>query len=84
MLGQIELYINLNNNHHLTKCDLKNINVTFALEEEIQRKEIKDSGCRFGESNSMTIFFYKTGELNGSTCVKNPLRRSVIFNFEKK
>ena len=82
MLDQIETYINLNNIHHLTKCDLKNISVPFALEEEIQRKILKDSGYGVGKFNSMTIYFYKTGEINGSTCVKIPLRRSSIFNIE--
>ena len=31
----------------------------------------------------MTIYFYKTGELNGSNYVKNPLRSNAILNFEK-
>ena len=30
----------------------------------------------------MTVFFYKTGELNGSNYVKIPLRSSAILNVE--
>ena len=30
----------------------------------------------------MTIFFYKTGEMNGSSFVKIPLRSSAILNIE--
>ena len=30
----------------------------------------------------MTIYFYKTGELNGSKYVKIPLRSNAIFNIE--
>ena len=31
----------------------------------------------------MTIYFYKTGEMNGSSYLKCPLSSSVILNFEK-
>ena len=32
----------------------------------------------------MTIYFYKTGELNGSNFVKNLLRSNAILNIENK
>ena len=30
----------------------------------------------------MTVYFYKTGEKNGSNFVKNPLRSNAILNFQ--
>ena len=43
---------------------------------------MKDSGWRFEKNNSMTVYFYKTGKLNGSIYVKNPLRSNAILNIE--
>ena len=43
---------------------------------------MKDFGCRFHKINSMTIYFYKTGEMNGLRYVKIPLRSSAILNIE--
>ena len=43
---------------------------------------MKDSGWRFDKINSMTIYFYKTNEMNGSNYVKIPLRSNAIFNIE--
>ena len=43
---------------------------------------MKDSGWRFDKIKSMTIYFYKTGELNGSNYVKIPLRTNAILNIE--
>ena len=43
---------------------------------------MKDSGWRFDEINSMTMYFYKTTELNGSNCFKIPLRTNAILNIE--
>ena len=60
MLGQIKLYFNLNIRHNLTESDLDNIIVRFALEEQIQRQEIKNSVWRFDIINSMTIYFNKS------------------------
>ena len=44
---------------------------------------MKASGCRFDKINSGTIYFYKTGELNGSNYGKFPLRSNAILNIEK-
>ena len=38
---------------------------------------MKDSGWRFDKINSMTIYFYKTNELNGSNYIKNSLRSNA-------
>ena len=43
---------------------------------------MKDSGWRFDKIISMTVFVYKTGELNGSNYNKILLRSKAILNFE--
>ena len=43
---------------------------------------MKDSGWRFDKVNSMTVYFFKTNELNGSYYVKIPLRSNAILNIE--
>ena len=43
---------------------------------------MKDSGWRFHKIISLTVYFYKTGELNGSNYVKIPLRSNAILNIE--
>ena len=45
---------------------------------------MKDSGWRFDEINSMTVYFYKTNELNGLNYIKIPLRSNAILNIENK
>ena len=66
LLDEVELFINLKMNHILTESDLKKINVKLDLENQIQQQEMKDSGWRFVKIISLTIYFYKTQELNGS------------------
>ena len=82
LLDETELSINLNNNHNLTQTDLDNIDVVSLLEYQKQQQEMRDSGWRFDKINSMTIYLYKTGELNGSHYVRIPLRTNAILNFE--
>ena len=43
---------------------------------------MKDCGWRFDKINSMTAYFYKTGEFKGSNYVKIPLRSNAILNIE--
>ena len=43
---------------------------------------MKDSGCRFDKINSMTVYFYRTGELNRSSYSFIPLKSNAILNFE--
>ena len=43
---------------------------------------MKDSGWRFDKIISMTIYFYKTQELNGGNYVKIPLRSNAILNIQ--
>ena len=80
-LDETELNINLNINHNLTKSDLDNIDVLSPLEHRKQQ-EMKDSGWRFDKINSMTVYFYKTNEINGSNYVKIPLRSNAILKIE--
>ena len=82
LLDETELFNNLNLNHNLTQTDLDNINVVSSLEHQIQQQEMKDSGWRFDKINSMTIYFYKTTEMNGSNYIKIPLRSNAILNVE--
>ena len=73
----------MNINHNLTETDLDNIDIKSPLKHHIQQQEMEDSGWKFVEINSMTIYFHKTGgDLNGSNYVKNPLRISAILNIE--
>ena len=43
---------------------------------------MKDSGWRFDKINSMTVYFYKTSEMDGRSYVKIPLRSDAILNIE--
>ena len=81
--NESELYKNLKTNHNLTKSDINTIDVKSQLEHQNQNQETKQSGWMFDKINSMKISFHKTGELNGSSCIKHPLRSSAILNIEK-
>ena len=74
--------MNFKINHNLTESDIDNINVSFQLEHQSQKQEMKDSDWRFDKFFSMTIYFYKTTEMNGSSCVKMQLRSSAVLNIE--
>ena len=82
VLDETDLFINLYINHNLTESDLDKIDVRSPLELQIQQQEMKHSGWRFDRINSMTVYFYKTGELNGLTYNKIPLRSNAILNIE--
>ena len=82
LLDETEFFINLNINQNLTQSDIDNINITFPQERQIQQQEMRDSGWRFDKLYSMTIYFYKTNEMNGSNYIKVPLRTNAILNVE--
>ena len=82
LLDETELFITLNINQNLTQSDIDNINITFPLERQTQQQEMKVSGWRFDKVNSMTIYFYKINEINGSNYIKLPLRSNAILNIE--
>ena len=75
--------MNINNN--LTEIDINYIDVKSQLEHQIQIQETKESGSIFDKINSMKIGFYKTGDLDGSSYVKIPLRSNSlnIKNIDK-
>ena len=80
--NEIELYKNLKIYHNLTESDFDIIVVRPQLEHQIQVQETKESGWIFDKINSMKISIYKTGELNGSSYVKIPLRPNSILNIQ--
>ena len=45
---------------------------------------MKDSVCGFDKILSLTIYFYKTQELNGSNYVEIPIRTNVILNVQNE
>ena len=79
---ETDLFINSNNNHNLTQTSNDKIENKSPLEHQIQQQEMKDSGWRFDKINSMTVYFHKIGELNGSNYVKIPLRSNALLNIE--
>ena len=79
---EIELFIILNINNNLTETDFNDIDVTSQLEHQTQVQETKEPGWTFDKNDSMEIGFFKTGELTGSSYVKNPLRSNALINFK--
>ena len=80
--NEIELYMNLKINNHLTESDIDKIDVRSQLEQQIQVQETKESGWIFDKINSMKLSIYKTTELNGTSYVKIPLRSNSILNVQ--
>ena len=75
---EIELFINLNINNKLTESDIDNIDIKFQIDYQIQTQQTKESGWIFDKIKSMKVRFYKTGELNGSSYLKIPLRSNAL------
>ena len=82
MLDEIELYNNLIINQNLAESEIGNIDIESSPKDQIQKHPMKDSGWRFDKNDSLMLYFYKTTEKNGSSCLKIPLRFSTILNFE--
>ena len=82
VLDETELYINLNIDQNLTLFDTNDIDKKSPLKNQIQKPEMKDSGWRFDKTNSMTISFYKTTGMNGSSSTEILLRSSAILKIE--
>ena len=83
LLDETALFINLNFNQISTESDMDKIDIKSPLANQIQQQELKHFGWTFEEFNSMTKYFYKTTELNGSSYVKSLLRSLAILNAEK-
>ena len=84
VLDETELIIILKIDHNLTQTGIDKIDVRSPIGNQIQQQEMKDSVWRFDKINSITVYFYKTGEFNGSSYVKITLRSNAILNNEKK
>ena len=82
VLDETELFNTLNINHNLTESDLDKIDVKSPLEHQLQQQEMKDCGWRFDKIISLTVYFYKIGEMNGLNYVKIPLRSNAILKIE--
>ena len=82
LLDETELFINFNINQNLTQSDTDNIDIVSPLGHQKQQLVMRDSGWRFDKVNSMTIYFYKTSEMNGSNYIKIPFRSNAILNVE--
>ena len=80
--NEIKIYINLNFNNSLTETEIENTDVKSQLEHQIRIQETKECGWIFDKINSMEIKVFKTGELNGSSNVKIPLRSSALINIK--
>ena len=74
----------MNFKNNLTKKDIDKIDIKSQLEHQIKIQETKESGSVFDKINSLKIRFYKTGELNGSSYVKIPLRSNALINIENE
>ena len=72
----------MNIDHNLTQVDFKNVDVKPQLEDQIQIQETQESVWILDKINSMKKRFCKTGEFNGSSYVKIPLRSNVILNIK--
>ena len=82
VLDETEVCINLNVNHILTETYIDNIDIGSQLEHQIQIQETKKTGWRLDEINSMTIYFYKTGEMNSRSYTKILLRSAGTLNVK--
>ena len=82
VMEEIEIFNKLNYNHNLIQTDIDKIDVRSPIKYQIQQQEMNVSGWRFDQVNSMTVYFCKTGELNGSNHVKVPLTSNAILNIE--
>ena len=80
---ETEIFTNSNTNRNLTENDINDIDIKSQLEHQIQIQETKESGWIFDKFNSMKIRFCKTGEINGSSYVKVPLRSTAILDIQK-
>ena len=77
---EAEMTINLNMTNNLTQSEIDNVDIQWDLEARKQNLEMRESGWIFQRVNSMTISFYNTGNMDGSSYVKITLRSSAIVN----
>ena len=66
---EAEMVVNLNMVNNLTQSEIDNANIQWEVETRKQNLEMKESGWHFQRVNSMTISFYNTGNMDGSSYV---------------
>ena len=79
---EAELSLNLNMINNLTQFEIDIVNFQWDSESRIQNSEMKESGWVFQRVISMTISYCNTGNMDGSSYVKVPLRSSIIVNIK--
>ena len=79
---EAEMTVTLNMTNNLTQSEIDNVDIQWDLEARKQNLEMRESGWNFQRVNSMTISFYNTGNMDGSSYVKIPLRSSAIVNIK--
>ena len=79
---EAEMTITLNMTNNLTQSEINNVNIQWDVEARKQNLEMRESGWVFQRVNSMTISFYNTGNMDGCSYVKIPLRSSAIVNVK--
>ena len=77
-----KMSINLNMTNNLTQSEIDNVDIQWDLEARKQNIELQESGWVFQRVNSMTISFYNTDNMDGSSYVKIPLRSFAILNIK--
>ena len=82
VLNETEVFINLSNRYTLAESDIDITAIKSSLEQQIQNQKLKVSGWRFDKINSLTIYFHKTTQLNGTSYNKIPLRNSAFLKIE--
>ena len=79
---EAEMTVTLNMVNNLTQSEIDSVDIQWAVEARKQNLEMCESGWNFQRVNSMTISFYNTGSMDGSSYVKLPLRSSAIINVK--
>ena len=79
---EAEMTITLNMTNNLTQSEIDNVNIQWDVEARKQNLEMRESGWIFQRVNSMTISFYNTGNMDGSSYIRVPLRSSAILNIK--
>ena len=82
IIKEAEMTVTLKMTNNLTQSEIDNVNIQWDLETRKQNLEMQESGWVFQRVNSMTISFYNTGNMDGSSYVKIPLKSSAIVNIK--
>ena len=79
---EAEMTVTLNMVNNLTQSEIDSVDIQWDVEARKQNLEMRESGWNFQRVNSMSISFYNTGSMDGSSYVKIPLRSSAIVNVK--